>query len=277
LRTRDPDPLGGSSIDSEEPPASYALTTTPNTNPGPGAADPVPQRHFPDDLLRTYAVGAASEGAGLAVACHLAFCPECRGGAAAHEEILDALLRIGQGSDDDGGEDDGGAARPGIGAEPAHVRERLMSTLALTPPDAVRAAPTRPPATLPRDMPPLPPALVHHLQSLGDAGWRRLVPGIRAIDLGIQSAWRARLVCFRPGVPIPLHDHGGPEHTVVFSGGLDDASGHLGRGDAATMMPGDRHRQRSAPGEPCVALIVNEAPARPLTLVGRVLKRLTDS
>jgi putative transcriptional regulator len=100
---------------------------------------------------------------------------------------------------------------------------------------------------------------------------------LRAIDLHIGSAWRARLVRFRPGIPIPLHDHEGPEHTVVFSGGLDDDDGHLGRGDAATMLPGHTHRQRASLGEPCVALIVSEAPPRPLTLVGKVMKRLTNS
>ncbi|HEY7375371.1 MAG TPA: hypothetical protein VIF57_24650 [Polyangia bacterium] len=54
-------------------------------------------------------------------------------------------------------------------------------------------------------------------------------------------------------------------------------SGHLGRGDAATMMPGETHRQRSSAGEPCVALIVSEGAPRPLTLAGRVLKSLTRS
>jgi anti-sigma factor ChrR (cupin superfamily) len=118
---------------------------------------------------------------------------------------------------------------------------------------------------------------LRHLARLQRVAWRRLLPGIRAIDLGLEGVWRGRLVCFMPRVPIPVHDHGGPEHTVVFSGGLDDSHRHLGRGDACTMMPGDVHRQRSSPGEPCVALIINEVAAKPLTLAGRVLKRVTDS
>ena len=215
-----------------------------------------PLRHFPDDLLRAHAIGAASEGASLAVACHLAFCPICADAAAAHESVLASLA---------------GASpeeRP-----PRAVRDRLLADL---PPQAP-APPPRPPLVLPTDMPELPAPLLRQLRGLPEVGWHRLVPGLRAIDLEIGSVWRARLVRFRPGIPIPVHDHGGPEHTVVFSGGLDDESGHLGRGDAATMMPGDAHRQRSSPGEPCVALIVNEAAARPLTLTGRVLKRLTRS
>jgi putative transcriptional regulator len=217
-----------------------------------------PLHHFSEDLLRTYAVGSASDGASLAVACHLAFCPACRGNAADHEAVLDTLLRA--------------EARPGEGAGP-DARERLLASLPAQEP----APGPRPPPALPKDMPELPAALVTQLGALDRIAWRRLIPGIRAIDLSVEGAWRARLVCLRPGTPIPLHDHGGPEHTVVFSGGLDDNDGHLGRGDAATMLPGDAHKQRVSPGEPCVALIINEAPAQPLTWVGRVLKRLTGS
>jgi putative transcriptional regulator len=218
-----------------------------------------PVRHFPEDLVRTHAVGAASQGASLAVACHLAYCAGCRRDAAAHEAMLDALL-------------DG--TLPAGEAPPERIRQRLLGGDLPPRPQEPRPLPT---ARLPEDLPPLPPALARQLERLGQVRWRRLLPGIRAIDLGVGDAWRARLIRFRPGISIPLHDHGGPEHTVVFSGGLDDQGGHLGRGDAATMMPGDRHRQRTSPGEPCLALIVSEAPARPLTLAGRVLQRLTRS
>jgi putative transcriptional regulator len=218
-----------------------------------------PLRHFSDDLLRGFAVGAVSDGTNLAVACHLAFCPTCRTGAAAHESALDVLFQL----------------RPAAAAEgpPADLRSKLLASL-----PAQNAAPApHPPSPLPDDMPDLPPALVNRLGALPDISWHTLVPGIRAIDLGIPSAWRARLVCFRPGVVIPVHDHHGPEHTVVFSGGLDDHGGHIGRGDAVTMMPGEPHRQRSSPGEPCVALIVNEAEPRPLTPFGRLMKWVTRS
>jgi putative transcriptional regulator len=214
-----------------------------------------PLRHFPDDLLRAHAVGAASEGATLAVACHLTFCPVCEKGVAAHESVLEALV----------------AARPDDRPSPA-LRNKLIADLPPQP-----AAARKPAKKLPKDLPELPAPLRHHLGALDRVGWKRLIPGLKAIDLGIDSAWRARLVRFRPGMPIPVHDHDGPEHVVVFSGGLDDETGHLGRGDAATMMPGDTHRQRSSRGEACVALIVSEGPPRPLTFAGRVLKNLTRS
>ena len=213
-----------------------------------------PSRHFSDDLLRGFAVGAASEGARLAVACHLDFCAACREGTATHEATLDALL----------------ASQPS-----APLRARLMAELDELPAPPPMPAPAV--ATLPADLPRLPPALSNLLSSGGTVTWRTLVPGIRAIDLPIASVWRARLVRFRPGLTIPIHDHGGPEHTVVFSGGLLDAGGHLGRGDATTMFPGESHTQRTDDAEPCVALIINESAARPLTTSGRLLKWLTRS
>jgi putative transcriptional regulator len=217
----------------------------------------MPSHHFPADVLRAYAIGSASDGARLAVACHLAFCPSCGGDTGDHARMMDTLLQA--------------------AADPAHppgpgVRERLLASL---PPQA--PPPARPPLALPKDLPPLPAPLMRELTAVQNPAWRRLLPGIRTIDLGIEGAWRARLLSYSPKLTIPLHDHDGPEHTVVFSGGLDDQLGHLGRGDAATMMPGDTHRQRTSPGEPCVALVVSERAARPLTLFGQVLKRLTRS
>jgi putative transcriptional regulator len=216
-----------------------------------------PTHHFPGDILRAYAIGSASEGARLSVACHLAFCASCGEETVAHGAVMDRLLEA--------------AADPAV-APAAGARDRLLASLtAQAPAQPVVRAP------LPRNLPPLPAPLLHQLERMGKVTWKRLLPGIRAIDLGIETAWRARLFSFRPGIPIPVHDHGGPEHTVVFAGGLDDESGHLGRGDAATMLPGEAHHQRSSPGEACIALIVNEAAPMPLTLMGRMLKGLTRS
>ena len=84
-----------------------------------------------------------------------------------------------------------------------------------------------------------------------------------------------RLVRFKGGVTIPFHDHGGPEYIVVFTGALEekakDDGRRFGRGDVSIRLPGERHEQRATPGEPCVALVVNEGALRPLTLRGRLL------
>lgn len=217
-----------------------------------------PRHHFPDDVLRAHAVGTAPEATRLAVSCHLAFCATCRRDATEHESFLLAF-----------GGKDGGSARRLTSA----VRERLLSDLPAQP----TARPERPPLALPKGMPDLPKPLLHHLATLPKLAWQRLIPGIRTIDLGFTGVWRARLIAFQPGIPIPRHDHGGMEHTVIFQGGLNDENIRLERGDAATMMGGEAHRPRVLPGPPCVALIVNEGPPLPLTLIGHVLRRVTRS
>jgi putative transcriptional regulator len=231
-----------------------------------------PRHHFPDDVLRGFAVGSSPEATRLAVACHLAFCLACRDGARRHEEVLGQLGRLVASEADPATRRDAAGEAPA--ALPAAARERMLAGL---PPQVSRAEPPSV-VELPSDLPDLlPPVLVEHLRSLSHPRWKRLIPGIRAIDLGLEGVWRARLMAFRPGIPIPEHDHGGPEHTVVFQGGLNDARVHLERGDAATMSPGETHDQQAAAGLPCVALIVNEREPRPLTVTGKVLKALTRS
>ena len=217
-----------------------------------------PRHHFPDDVLRAHAVGTAPEATRLAVSCHLTFCAACRRDATEHESFLLAF---------------GGKDGDSSGRVTSALRQRLLADLPAQPPPP----PARPALVLPKGLPDLPKPLLHHLATLPKLAWQRLIPGIRAIDLGFTGVWRARLIAFQPGIPIPRHDHQGMEHTVVFQGGLSDENVQLERGDAATMMGGDTHRQRVQPGPPCIALIVNEAPPLPLTLLGHVLRRVTRS
>ena len=67
---------------------------------------------------------------------------------------------------------------------------------------------------------------------VGVARLKRVVPGIGGIKLPVDEAGTLiRLVRLRPGLTIPLHDHGGPELTMVFSGGLVEPERTLHRGD----------------------------------------------
>jgi putative transcriptional regulator len=116
----------------------------------------------------------------------------------------------------------------------------------------------------------LPRPLLRQLQAA--AGWKRVVPGVRGIRLGGAAPGALlRLVNLRPGMTIPLHDHGGAELTLVFSGGLVEPDRVLHRGDLAVRQPGERHVQRVEPGTPCIALTLNQGPLVPLTWLGRLL------
>jgi putative transcriptional regulator len=50
------------------------------------------RHHINDDLLLAYASGNLAEGWSLAVACHLAMCPECRRALAVAETTAGALM-----------------------------------------------------------------------------------------------------------------------------------------------------------------------------------------
>jgi putative transcriptional regulator len=208
--------------------------------------------HPPDDGLFQYAAGSSSEGASLAVACHLTFCPRCRGEVGACDEVSRLLLD----------------ALPRVPVDPG-ARDRLLAGLPPAPP---------PPALrpVPPELAGLPVPLHAYLTRAATTRWRTLVPGARAIDLPVRGGeTTARLMRFRPGFLIPRHDHAGPEYTVIFSGSLEDTGARAREGDVLFREAGFQHSQRVPRDDgDCVALVVNERPLVPLTLIGRVLKRV---
>jgi putative transcriptional regulator len=137
-------------------------------------------------------------------------------------------------------------------------------------------APAPPP--LPSSLPPgfeaYPAPLREVLGQIAGLRWRTLLPGLRVIDLPLgEEGITARLLRFRRGFVVPLHDHAGPELTVVLSGSIADDAGAAVAGDVIARDPGDRHTQKVGDA-PCVALVVNEGPLVPLTRWGRLLQRL---
>ncbi len=212
-----------------------------------------PTHHVPEHGLIEYVTGACTEGAALAVACHLSLCPTCAAEVAALEGVAGTLLEAGAGLE-----------------LAAGTLESVLSRLEGTPQHAGRAAAPAVPDFLAGCGLPVP--LLRVLPS--NDGWRTVVPGMRVVDLPfVVPDGAIRLVRFKGGVTIPFHDHGGPEYIVVFTGALEEKGDgrRFARGDVSVRLPGERHEQRAAPGEACVALVVNEGALRPLTLRGRLL------
>ncbi|HEX3694430.1 MAG TPA: cupin domain-containing protein [Polyangia bacterium] len=211
----------------------------------------VPQHHFSDEILLDYSAGNAKEPLGLPVACHLDLCPDCRIRVHDLESVASASLLT-----------------FGFPRASRDVRARLLSELGPKP------SPAAPPAIAPELAPlDLPPALHRYLTPAANPRWRLLVPGVREIRLGLGEAEAVgRLVRLRPGVVIPLHDHEGPEYTVVFRGGLDEGDAHFQRGDVCVRDQGIDHEQRVEPGEECVALVINHGGLVPRTLKGHLFK-----
>ena len=205
-----------------------------------------PKFHLPEQGLVEHATGIGSQAAGLAVDCHLVFCGRCRAELAASREGLSLMV----------------AGLPSAPVDPA-ARQRLLGKL----------EDPRPPVApvVPADLMWLPDPLHPYLAR--SSRWRMLVPGARAIDLPVTgSEATARVIRFRPGFVIPLHDHAGPEYTVIFSGRLEDTGAIAAPGDVVYREPGIKHVQTIANDEECIALVVNERPLVPLTWKGRVLR-----
>ena len=217
---------------------------------------PSPSYHLPEEILADYVRGTGGEAEALISACHLTLCGQCQSRASALESAAAAQL-------------DGDAPEAGDGSVDAGLEAVLGRLDDLAP---IVPAPRAPHPELNAG---LPRPLLDYLPE-GKLPWRRVVPGIRAMDLPVNEtgATRVRLVRLHPGVVIPHHDHGGPEYIVVFSGGLRDADGTAHRGDVAVRRPGDSHRQHVEPGEECVALVVNDGDLLPTTWIGRLFKRI---
>jgi putative transcriptional regulator len=218
-----------------------------------------PVHHVTDEQLVEYAAGALSEGAALAIACHAALCGPC----AARLRGLDAL---------------GGAALDAT-APQALAPGALDSLLARLDGAAASAPPVDASALHLLDTHGIPRVVLPYLEpEIAAAGWRRLVPGITRLDLRVApAATVARLVNLRAELEIPLHDHGGTEYTVIFTGALADDQGRFARGDISIRAAGERHVQRVEAGQPCVALVINEGPLEPLTWKGKALSILAGA
>ena len=214
-----------------------------------------PVHHMPDDLLLQYVAGSAAAPAALVAACHTTMCAACTARVRELEVVGGALLA----------ELPGEALRPGA----------LEATLARLNSVAAPEKPLTPPVQ-PADCPPLPRPLLRLIEEAGGLRWGFIAPGVRGMTFKSGSTTTVtRLLRLRPGMTIPLHDHGDLEYTMIFSGALEDAGEQYKRGDVCVREGGEKHVPRVMAGETCVALTVNEGALLPLTLTGRLMKLMS--
>ena len=215
----------------------------------------MPAFHATDDLLLRYASGHLPEAQSLVIATHLALCPICRARVAEYEALGGALV-----------ED----------IDPVPVAEdALAGVLArLDEPDHARdAAVLRPKAPLSQADLLVPRPLRDYLGiSLGELSWRRLMPGLEEADIEVgPESVRARLMRVESGKGMPRHSHEGEEMTLVLSGAYRDESGCYRRGDLQIADPEIDHRPVADEGEPCICLVVTDAPLKLTGPFGRLL------
>lgn len=197
------------------------------------------RHHLNDDLLLDYAAGTLSEGWSLAVACHLAMCPQCRGQLDLAEATGGALLE---------------ELAPVEG--PADSWDALMSRMATAPRETVvpKARPAR--ATLPE---PLRSYLGGDLESLK---WRNLGNAKQILIKTGDETTQARLLCIAAGKPVPEHSHGGRELTVVLKGSFHDEVDRFGPGDIEDADGSLTHQPVADDHEDCICLAITDAPLK---------------
>jgi len=201
------------------------------------------KHHLSDELLLSYASGNLSEGWSLAVATHLALCPECRKRLAAAEAVGGALFE---------------AIDP-VAVE-ADALDNVMDRIALPVAEAADIRSSKPEqATAPEDL-----SFPEPLRSyLGDRlNWRRLGSAQQIKIATGDRGTTCRLLKIPGGQPMPVHGHRGMELTLVLKGSFSDDDGTFARGDIEEADEGIEHQPIATEGEDCICLAVTDAPLR---------------
>jgi len=202
------------------------------------------RHHISDDLLLSYAAGSLAEGWSIAVATHLALCPQCRSRLTVAEGIGGTLLET---IEDDASVDDSWAS----------VRSRLQRH------DSGPAVDLRK-STAAGHSGGLPEPLRSYVGGDIDAlEWRSLGRGAYQIPIRTgDGETRVRLLRIPAGKPVPEHSHGGRELTLVLAGSFVDGDDIFARGDLEDADASLTHQPVATPDTDCICLAVTDAPLR---------------
>ena len=206
--------------------------------------------HPSEELLLDYATGALDEGWSIALATHLALCPECRQKVAEMEAIGAAFMET---------------------AAPTPVTKTLHAALSAFSDDDVEAA-----VSVSENVGSTSFIFPEPLRSyiggdLDRVPWRRLGLGVYqcVIPTGDKQSV-SRLLRIPTGKPVPTHSHGGLELTLVLCGAFSDETGRYGRGDFQEADETLEHQPHAIAGEDCICLAVTDAPLRFSSLAARM-------
>ncbi|MDQ0455508.1 ChrR family anti-sigma-E factor [Rhizobium paknamense] len=208
------------------------------------------RHHVSDELLLDYASGSLSEGWGLAVATHLALCPECRVRLGRIEAAAGALMDADDVTD---------AQAASVDASWAAMQARMAEA------DAPATAKTRSSTqTMGRPAAILPEPLRSYVGGdVGELKWKALGRGAYHIPIRTNDGETSvRLLRIPAGKPVPEHTHGGRELTLVLAGSFHDETGRFGRGDLEDADSSLEHQPIADEGEDCICLAVTDAPLK---------------
>ncbi len=202
-----------------------------------------------DDLLLAFAAGALPRAPSLVIAVQAAMRVDVRDELRDYEAVGGALL-----------EDCAPASMS------AGLRDKVLSALdepALPPKADSPTGDRRVPA-------PLWGYVGERLEALP---WRWVMPGLKDYVFSAGDGGTTRLMWVQGGVKMPAHTHSGLELTLVLQGSYSDTSGRYQPGDLQLADASVDHRPVAERGDPCLCLVVTEAPVRLTGRLGRYLNR----
>jgi putative transcriptional regulator len=192
--------------------------------------------HHPhDDLLLSYTAGSLGESWSLAIATHLALCPECRANVTVAEELGGVILE---------------------NCDPVSMSNSALHNI------------------LSELVPPLVGDNSHELKSvsffprpldryvgvsLQDVNWSSIGGGVRQLILETKDNDTARLLKIPAGSAVPEHGHRGRELTLVLSGSFSDDNGTFFAGDIQDVDEEVRHKPFVGAEAECICLVVTDA------------------
>lgn len=200
--------------------------------------------HLEDDILLDYATGTLAEGWSIAVATHLALCPDCRERYYMMEQTGGALL-------DTLAPD---AASPDSWTA---IKARLQNQANVSP------AAEKPAVLRDGAQPVLPEPLRSYVGSDVDGiAWKTLPGASQFVIPTGDGETMVRLLRIPAGKPVPEHTHRGQEFTLVLSGAFSDGEDVFRRGDIEVADASLMHTPVATPDADCICLAVTDAPLK---------------
>ena len=208
--------------------------------------------HPSEELLLDYATGALDENWSIALATHLALCPQCRQKVAEMEAIGAAFMET---------------------AAPTPVTKTLHAALSELPDDDVETDISVSKKVYSTSFVFPEPLRSYIGGDLDRVPWKRL--GLDVYQSVITTDDKqsvSRLLRIPAGKPVPTHSHGGLELTLVLCGAFSDETGHYGRGDFQEADEKLKHQPHAVAGEDCICLVVTDSPLRFSSLAARMVQ-----
>jgi putative transcriptional regulator len=208
------------------------------------------QHHPADSMLAAFAAGTLDHGQHVAIATHLASCPQCRAFAHSMEQVGGAVLESLP------------PAAMSIGALAA-VEARLNEPVR---PAAAAITPTVPETEV--------PGLPKFVRRYRFGNWKWIAPSVhlRPIALPYESDTRVFLLKSGPGTKMLQHTHTGVELTCVLSGAFRQDGSRYGPGDFDLGDETINHQPIVEGGQDCICLVAMQGELRLNGLLGRIMQ-----